>query len=830
MCAPLISALLFLVIPLTVLGQSTGRITGAVAVAEGTPLAGINVYLEGTTLGAASQPDGAYQIEHIPAGSYTLVASGVGYKAQRRAVAVGSGETVTVDFIFDETHLLLPEVEVVGRRQTTYTSAYTFAASKTPTAPLDVPQALSTVTKELIDDQQAFALPDVVKNISGVHQNTSLNDIDIRGFRNHTGPSASGYRVINGLRAGIGYFTNPLLINVERVEVLKGPGSALYGNINPGGTVNLVTKKPLAEARKAVSFGAGSFNMLRAALDVTGPLNPSRTLLYRFNAGYEKTDTFRDFNNHTAFVIAPTVTFLPTERTTLNAELVYSLFDGFLNRGLAIPAQNLDDVDRSLSLSQPSDGYTVEDVYLHASLNHRLADDLSLNLAYLRYAWSEDLAEHRTLNKWKDDGVQLVSTMRYWERLNRTQTDNLSAYLTLRRRTGPLSHTLVAGADWIHFYTDGGTVWEARTRRVPVEREITNAAGETVTVTELVEQPLTFDLRNPVYRHRGNDIANYVFRKNRDVGDREDEYRTVGVYLQDQVEFSSRLQALVGLRYEFYRDVRDYELPDEAGALDQNIFVPRFGLVVGLTDQINLYGHFSRGFNPVGPVFVFQPERFRPDGNTEPYDHEASRLVEVGAKGAFLDGAVVATLAVFQIIKENVLQPTGAVNSFGNDVLEQLGKVESEGVEVEVVGQLLPTLSVNAHYTYNPTEIVETDDAMQRGAALWGAPEHRTGLWAKYVIDRGALAGVGVGLGLQYAASRRHRFASTDLQTRTLFFAQWPSYTVVDAALYYRLNQFKMAVNIDNVFDTRYWVGGFDYLHAYPGAPRRVLATVGYTF
>lgn len=821
---------LLLFVPWIALGQSTGRITGAVTDASGAALGGINVYLEGATLGAASEPDGVYRIERVPAGRYTLVASGVGYKAQRQAVEVRADETTTADFIFDETHVLLPEVEVVGRRQTTYTSAYTFAATKTRTAPLDVPQALSTVTKELIDDQQAFALPDVMKNVSGVHQNTSLNDIDIRGFRNHTGPSASGYRLINGLRAGFGYFTNPLLINVERVEVLKGPGAALYGAINPGGTVNLVTKKPLAEDRKAVSFGAGSFNTLRAALDVTGPLNVGRTLLYRFNAGYEKTDTFRDFNNHTAFVIAPTVTFVPTERTTVNAELVYSLFDGFLNRGLAIPAQNLDDVDRSLSLSQPSDGYTVEDVYLHASLNHRLTDDLSLNLGYLRYTWSEDLAEHRTLNNWKDDGVQLVSALRYWERLDRTQTDNLSAYLTLRRRTGPLGHTLVAGADWIHFYTDGGTVWEARSRRVPVEREITTASGETVTVTELVEQPLTFDLRHPVYRHRGNDIANYVFRQNRDVGDREDEYRTVGVYLQDQVEFAARFTALVGVRYEFYRDVRDYELPDGAGALNQHIFVPRLGLVAGLTDQINLYGHFSRGFNPVGPVLVFQPERFRPDGNTEPYDHETSQLVEFGAKGAFLDEALVATLAIFQIVKENVLQPTGAVNSFGNDVLEQLGKVESKGVEVEVVGRPGPNLSVNAHYTYNPTEIVEAADAMEQGGPLWGAPEHMAGLWAKYVVDRGVLAGVGVGLGFQYVAARRHRFASTDLQTRDLFFARWPSYTVVDAAVYYTLNRFKVALNVDNVFDTRYWVGGYDYLQAYPGTPRRMMATVGYTF
>ena len=819
-----------LMCPLVVLGQSTGRITGAVTDAAGASLAGINVYVEGTTLGAASDAKGRYQIEDIPAGTYTLVASGIGYKAQRRTLTVAADATIAADFAFDETHLLLPEVEVVGRRQTTYTSAYSFAATKTATNPLDVPQALSTVTKELIDDRQAFALPDVMKNVSGVHQNTASNDLSVRGFRNHAGPSASGYRLINGLRGGFGYFTNPLLINIERVEVLKGPGSALYGAINPGGTLNLVTKKPLAETRRAVSFSTGSFNTLRAALDATGPLNQNRTLLFRLNVGFEKTDTFRDFNNHTAFAIAPTVTFAPTSRTTLNAELVYSTFSGFLNRGVAVPAQNLDDIDIAQSLSQPSDGYVVSDVYLNASLNHRLTDRLSLNLAYLRFDWDEDLAEHRTLNRWRDNGTQLVSTMRYWERLVRTQTDNLTAYLTARGRTGGIGHTLVAGADWIHFDTDGGTVWEARFRRVPVEREITTASGETITITEIVEEPLTFDLRNPVYRHRGNDITTYVFRKNRDIGDREEEYRTVGVYLQDQVDVGARLKALVGLRYEFYRTVKDYTLPGEAGAQNQSIFVPRLGLVAGLTETINLYGQFTRGFVPAGPGFLFQPEQYRPDGDTTPYEHETSQLIEVGAKGAFLDDALIATLTVFQIDKENVLQQTGAVNSFGNDVLEQLGAVRSRGLEVEVVGRPMPNLSINAHYTYNPTEIIETDDAAQQGLRLWGAPEHRVGLWAKYVVENGAFAGFGLGVGLQHVASRRHRFVSTDLQTREAFFAQWPAYTLVDAAVYYTLDRFKLALNIDNVFDARYWVGGFDFLQAYPGSPFRATATVGYTF
>lgn len=827
-----VAALFILSTPFLTVAQPTGQIVGTVTDAGGQPLEGINIYLDHTSLGAASNTDGMYRIEYVPAGSYTLIATGVGLRAQKQAVSVWADSTVIADFLFNETYLSLPEVEIIGRWQKTYMSAYTFAASKTATHPLDVPQALSTVTKELMDDRQVIALPEVLENVSAVHQNTSTNDVTIRGFRSHLGPTASGYRLLNGLRSGYGYFTNPLLINIERVEVLKGPGSALYGAINPGGTVNLVTKKPLEVARKAVSFSSGSFNTLRAALDVTGPLNDSRTLLYRLNVGFEKTDTFKDFNNHTAFSIAPTVTFAPTDRTTLNAELVYSHFDGFLNRGLAVPAQNLDDVDRSRSLSQPSDWYRVEDVYLHASLTHRLTDDLSLNLAFLRFVWDEDLGEHRTLNRWKDNGVQLISAIRYWERLNQTQTNTFSAFLTLRHQTGPLRHTVVAGADWLNFYTDGGTVWEARSRRVPVEREITTTTGETVTVTEIVEENLTFDLRNPVYRHRRNDIATYVFRKNRDIGDREEEYQTVGLYVQDQIALSNRLTALVGLRYELYRDVQDWELPEAADGQSQaqNIFVPRFGLVGHVTNHVNVYAHYSRGFNPISPVFIFQPEQFRPDGATASYKHETSQLLEVGAKAALLNRRLVATLAAFRILKQNVLQKTGEVNTLGNEVLDQLGEIKSEGLELEIVGQMLPNVSVNAHYTFNPTEVVETDEAAQLGKPLWGAPKHRTGLWVRYIAEEGPFAGIGVGLGVQHAASRRHRFISTNLETGEDGFAHWPTYTVVDGAFYYTVNQFKLAVNLKNLFNTRYWIGGFDHLQAFPGTPFHVITSVGYTF
>jgi iron complex outermembrane receptor protein len=244
--------------------------------------------------------------------------------------------------------------------------------TRTATDLLDVPQSISTVTKELMEDRQAYRLTDVVKNVAGVAQYSHYDDFTIRGFRNGY---ESGFRLLNGLRSGFSYGNSfvqaPLTVNLERVEVLKGPGAALFGDINPGGTINMVTKKPLADERRAVTFSTGSFNTTRATVDFTGPLTAKQNVLYRFNAGYEKTNTFRDVNDSKSLMLAPTVTFLVTDKTTLNAELVYTHVDGYLDRGLPIKSNDLYGVARSFTLSQPSDYLRTTTYYLNASLNHK---------------------------------------------------------------------------------------------------------------------------------------------------------------------------------------------------------------------------------------------------------------------------------------------------------------------------------------------------------------------------------------------------------------------------------------------------------------------------
>ncbi len=699
---------------------------------------------------------------------------------------------------------------MTGRKETDYMNDYSFVGTRLQSRVVEVPQTISAVTKELMEDQQAFRVTDVVQNLAGVNQYSAYDDLTIRGFRNGY---ETGYRLVNGLRSGYGYGTSffrvPLTVNMESVEVLKGPGAALFGDINPGGTVNLVTKKPLEDERKAVNFSVGSFQSMRGTLDLTGPLNEDKSLLYRLNIGYEDTKTFREVNDRRSLMLAPTVTFRPTDKTTVNAELVYSKFDGYLDRGMGIRGGDLYALPRSFTLSQPSDYYRVNDVSLNASLNHRFTDWLSFNAAYMKFVYHEELSEHRTLNTFADAPANTIMNMRYMEKQVSEYTDNLSTYFAISGHTGKLRHSLVAGADFVRFQTDKrGHQWEAREMEIDGQRV-----------------PLTFDLSNPTYELRNpskyirRPLASF-FLDYLNAG-----YSTTGLYVQDQVDVSDRLKVLLGLRQEFFRDQRKYENGEEK--VHQNVLLPRMGLTYQVKENLYYFASYSQGFKPIDPAFVRNYENY---GGTSPFDSETSFQVESGVKGEFLGKRLLSTLSAFHIEKRNTLVNTGQVTEAGNPVYRQNGRIKSQGVELEATGSITHNFNLSANYAFNRTEVVSSGLPAEEGLQAPNAPEHSAGFWAKYTFMGGGLDGFGLALGGNYVGMRRMELQVQDVSSGELFWDYWPSYTVVNAAVFYKVNKFKLNLNLNNMFDEYYFVGGYDYMRAFPGAPRNFSFSLGYTF
>jgi iron complex outermembrane receptor protein len=581
----------------TALAQSLGRASGRVTGPGGQGLEGVSVVDASGRFATLTDASGRFVLDKLPPGTYTLITRSLSHTEGRQTVTLSAEQpTATVDFTLATSTNAIQEVEVLGRQETTYKSDYSFVGTRTATDLIDVPQSISTVTKELMDDRQAYRLTDVVKNVAGVAQYSHYDDFTIRGFRNGY---ESGFRLLNGLRSGFSYGNSfvqaPLTVNLERVEVLKGPGAALFGDINPGGTINMVTKKPLADARKAVTFSTGSFNTMRTTADFTGPLNDKQNVLYRVNAGYEKTNSFRDVNDSKSLMLAPTVTFLVTDKTTLNAELVYTHVDGYLDRGLPIKSNDLYGVARSFTLSQPSDYLRTTTYYFNASLNHKFNNWLSFNASYLDFTYNEALSEHRTLNSYDNSDASKprnsIMNLRYFDRRAEEYTKNLSAYFVANRSTGSVTHKVVVGADYIRFNTDKeSAMFEARQQ---VVTSVTNGV-----VSQRVA-PLQLDLNKPTYEIR--DPTTYIRRPTPQffIDYINSIYHTTGLYVQDQIEVTPRLGLLLGARYELFADERDYG--DGSVNVPQTKFLPRAGLTYALRENLNYFASYSAGFRPLRP-------------------------------------------------------------------------------------------------------------------------------------------------------------------------------------------------------------------------------------
>uniref|UniRef100_A0A183CRE3 Plug domain-containing protein n=1 Tax=Globodera pallida TaxID=36090 RepID=A0A183CRE3_GLOPA len=345
--------------------------------AAGQPAESINLILKGTGKGTLTD------------------ASGVGIKRIDRNIHVKADETVTIEIVSEENAQELQTVEIVGNRGTSYKNDLSFIASKTATPIKDVPQAISYITKEVMRDQGVFLMGDAVKNMSGVNQFTFYDDLTIRGFRMNGGSTT---QLVNGLRTFSGFWKQPPVNYLERVEVIKGAASALYGNTSPGGTINRVTKKPLDTPRKSLSFTTGSFNTLRTLADFTGPMNESKTLLYRLNLGYVNAQGFRNMQFDKNIIVAPSVSFLPTNKTRINFDLVFNRSNSRLDRGQSVKGNDLYSSSIRTSLNAVNDYLNEETYLITTSLNHQFTQNTSFNVAYLRTGYSEDLLEHRSSN------------------------------------------------------------------------------------------------------------------------------------------------------------------------------------------------------------------------------------------------------------------------------------------------------------------------------------------------------------------------------------------------------------------------------------------------
>ncbi|RUT12290.1 ferrichrome-iron receptor [Chroococcidiopsis cubana SAG 39.79] len=661
------------------------------------------------------------------------------------------------------------EIVVTGE-QDGYSVPNATTATKTDTPLRDIPQSIQVVPQQVIEDRNVRSVTEALETVSGVatgarpYGGAPITFRIIRGF-DQAGSGVVNFR--NGFPDGDFYVLSPIG-TVERVEVLKGPASVLFGAGEPGGIVNTVTKKPLSEPYYKLAFEAGNYGLYQPSIDFSGPLNADQTLLYRFIASYQGSSDFQDISNTKLTAIAPSITWKLGEQT--NLEFYYE----FTNLA-ADPAAGLSTAvllsDGSLT---PRDFVTFYpelqsiDVTTHRfgyTLEHEFNDNLQLrnNIAINLTRFGEDVGTGFTLVEDRFlDPVQ-ASTFVYERNNYFGQIDLLGTF-----QTGAISHQVLTGFDF-NRNSNVGNGFEAGTPVPPI------------------------DIRNPSY-----DIPTPEYSRRGTFSDSDFVRRSYGVYLQDQIALGENLKLLVGGRYDWVSTdfEGDFNTPGEVITLptrNDDAFSPRIGLVYQPSENVSLYASYTRSF-----FSVYGYDNQSSDEDVI-FDPTRGTQYEVGVKTDFLARRLSATLAAYHLTKTNVLTP----NPDDPDFSIQTGEQRSQGIELDITGEILPGWNVTAAYAYTDAEVTE-DNTFPVGNRLPNVPENQASLWTTYEIQAGDLEGLGFGLGLFYVGARQG-----DLDNSF----EMGDYFRTDAALYYRRGRFNAAINMRNLFDID--AAAFAYSRAY---------------
>lgn len=651
----------------------------------------------------------------------------------------------------------------------------------------DMPQSIRTLSADLLADVGVIKLDDALDLASSVaRQNTfggMWDSFAIRGFAGDENVP-SGY-LVNGFNAGRGFSGKRDASNIESIEVLKGPGSALYGRSEPGGTINLVTKKPRFTREGSVDFSVGSFSTYRISGDYTGPINDA--VAFRVNGAYEDAKGFREtgVKNQKA-VLSPSFLARLSQTTTLTYELEAVDQKGAFDRGVTAINGKLGLIPQSRFLGEPADGPThIKGTGHQFVLQHELNDDWAVlaGLGYRDSSFIGNSTQQRLLGGLQADGFTMNRERRYVD--YDTKDTVARAELTGKFNTGSFVNHVLLGVDADEFKYD--------------KHQLRVRPGNLA---------YAINIFAPVYRTTLPAFTTVIF-------DSLETQRASGIYAQDQIDLTANWKALAGVRFDkFHQDILN-RANNTTTKQDPTATSPRLGLVYEVSKAVTIYTSASTGFRPnSGSNFAnvaFEPEK--------------SRSAEIGVKFESPDHKLSGTVAAYKTRKTNIItaDPVNAGYSIA------AGEAESQGLEVDASGELVKDLRVAFSYAYTDAKITKNavdvnglGGAIHAGDPLLNIPKNSANLLLIRNFNSGGAA-YDVGAGIGYVGSRLGETGYTNFRL--------PAYTLVKLiASYSPSKKQKYSIEIENLFDKDYWPSSYGREWVAPGTPRMITAKALYKF
>ena len=651
-----------------------------------------------------------------------------------------------------------------------YVQTESSTATRTSASIFETPASVQVVSEQVAQDQGVWRLKDVYRNVSGVQPfktegfAVTFESAFLRGF--HQNPYVNGTRTF-----GLGPVD---LAGIERVEILKGPASLLYGAIEPGGVLNLVPKTPLFSPRYKASLQAGSYDFYRGSFDVTGPLDEEREMAFRVAGAYQNSGSFRDSLTDESVFLTPSFAWHPSDDTRVTAWLWYQHLDKPVDDGVAFSNAGQPIAPIETFLGDPNHNtQEIDDVFGGVTLEHEFSHTLSFRQEVQAHLFDAEMDAVRRFG-----GTSPTNTVSpFYDASQFDQWDiNSRSELLFTPETESVKHEVLLGLQVFR------RQYEFRRRR------------DTTSVPPI-------SIVNPNFPNLNYTINN--------TGRSDEDLTFVSLYLQDHMRLlEDRLHVLGGLRVDHARQDNNSQGQEDVA------LTWRAGLLYKVTPWLAPYANVSTSFNPTRPNLM--------TAAGSELDPETGIQYEAGAKFSFLEEQLQMTIAGYQIDKEDVAIADPADPSFRVNG----GELRSRGFEFDVSGRIAPGLDVIGSYAYTDTEVVRSS-ALPVGARFRGIPLHSASLWVKYSFEEAsALEGFGLGAGVFGSSSKPGDDANTfDLD----------GFTRLDMAAWYDLNleggrNVRFHLNAFNVTDEEYYESSFNIARVQPGSPFTVFGGMSVTF
>ncbi|WP_162276838.1 TonB-dependent receptor [Mucilaginibacter pedocola] len=800
--------------PTNIFAQSRGTVAGKVVTSKGEVADNVSIGLVGTSYGSSTNNAGEFSFK-APAGNYTLIISYVGVQPVEVPVTVNAGQTTAVPQITIKASLSqLNEVNVIANRANRFTRKISVDAAKIPLANLENAQSYSTVTSELLREQQVFNVEDAIRNANGIQKMWDATNragdgggyFTLRGFVTQT-------RLRNGIA---GLVTSGIdAVNIEKLEVIKGPSGTLFGSVvaSYGGLINRVTKKPFETFAAEIGHSVGSYDLSRTTLDLNTPLGSN--VAFRLNTAYNYEGSFQNYGKSRSFAAMPSLSIKANDKLSflVEAELYYGRnaakpFFFFYNTPAQMGITDVSQLNIDYKNAYSNDNVTsyARSSNYYAEAKYKFSDKITSQTVFSNtHSFSNGpspyyyLITDETAVALDPSKPNLPGNNNYIFRNDQSTANSKFAATEIQENLngdfniGGMRHRFVVGLDFqrqnsrqIYYGNQYGIV--------PINDPTFDygSFNKQLVDATVAANPLTNANTYP-----------YIYRTN-----------TYSAYASDVINLTETLIASLGVRVDSYQNKGSYLLDGTQSAkpFNQTGFSPKFGLIYQpVKDQVSLFANYQNGFS--------NPGLFTNASNESVIAKlQNANQAEAGVKLSLFDGKLSSTLSYYRIKVNNLLRSVAGLPYYAQ---VQDGTQVSKGFEAELIANPIPSVNIVGGFAYNDSKYTGGDASIIGYRPNTAGSPYLANFYASYRLPGSALKGLGLGLGGNYVSKNKIINSATE-GTFSL-----PAYTILNSNLFYEKSKYRFGLAVNNLGNKKYYTG---YTTINPQRLRQVVLSANYKF